>query len=272
LQHLLLVWPDIVHQLRNASHILLLSDFDGTLTPIVDKPELAMLSVDMRKLLEDLARQPKIALGVISGRALTNLKTMVGIKDILYVGNHGIEIEGPVLNFEFPGAAQKIPLLKILKSALDRSLALIAGVFVENKGFGLSVHYRLADEQKTCEIENIVKKVVMEAVKAGLVVVISGKKVFEVRLKFNWSKGEAIKYLIKAFDKGSPDNGLYPMYFGDDQTDEDGFKVVNTFEAGLSVLIGEETQQSAAHYFLKSTEEFGEFLSVLLEQAKKWFI
>ena len=53
MEHLLSVWPEVAKQLRDARHILLLTDYDGTLTPIVERPELANLSEDTRRLLQD---------------------------------------------------------------------------------------------------------------------------------------------------------------------------------------------------------------------------
>ncbi len=69
MEHLLSAWPKIVKQFREARHILLLTDYDGTLTPIVERPELASLSKDTRRLLQALARQRYFTAGVISGRA-----------------------------------------------------------------------------------------------------------------------------------------------------------------------------------------------------------
>jgi trehalose 6-phosphate phosphatase len=268
LKHLLSNWPAIVNQLKDSSHILFFTDYDGTLTAIKEKPELAILPGEMRVLLEEVAQLPRFTLGVISGRAIADLKGLVGIRDILYVGNHGLEIEGPLSDLVFPGAALQTPLLKILNSALRRALEQINGVLVENKEFSLSVHHRLADEQKTGEIETIVNKILKEAVDSGMVTITAGKKVLEVRLKINWDKGEAIKYLINLYSTNIPKKVLFPMYFGDDLTDEDGFEAINAHRIGLSVLIGEETQPSAARYYLKSPLEMAEFLGLLLEHVK----
>ena len=73
MQHLLSVWPEVAEHLRDARHILLLTDYDGTLTPIVERPDMANLSEDIRKLLQTLARQHRFTLGIISGRALADL-------------------------------------------------------------------------------------------------------------------------------------------------------------------------------------------------------
>jgi len=269
LEHLLSVWPVVAKQLGDAKHILLLTDYDGTLTPIVEKPEMANLSAEMKDLLQALAQQHRVRLGIISGRALADLKDKVGISGISYAGNHGLEIEGPGISFVNPIAEELKPILLIMHYMLDRTLETIRGVFVENKGLSLSVHYRLADTQRTADVERIVKHVVGGVEAAGKAKIVSGKKVFEVRPAVAWNKGKAIKLLMKKNGKGGQGSGLLPIYIGDDVTDEDGFKVIESYGSGLSVFVGEQTRQSTAQYFLKSPAEVFIFLATLLEYVKK---
>ena len=271
LEHLLSVWPEVVNQLRVARHILLLTDYDGTLTPIVERPELANLSEETRQLLRGLARQRHLTLGVISGRALGDLREKVGIGGIVYAGNHGLEIEGPGISFVNPVAEELKPILRIMHYVLSRALGTIRGVFVENKGLSLSIHYRLVGEQRAGEVEGIVKKVVGGAEAAGQAKITSGKKVYEVRPAVTWDKGKAIKLLMKKYGKGGRNSGLLLIYLGDDLTDEDGFKVIQCYGSGLSVLVGEEEKPTNAKYFLKSPAEVAMFLGMLLELARKGF-
>lgn len=115
MEHLLSVWSKVAMQLSNARHVLLLTDYDGTLTPIVERPELANLSKDIRRLLQTLAYQRYITVGVISGRALVDLKDKVGISGIIYAGNHGLEIEGPGISFVNPVADELRPPCLLLE-------------------------------------------------------------------------------------------------------------------------------------------------------------
>ena len=80
MEHLLSVWPKIVEQINSSSKVLFLSDFDGTLTPIVEKPEMAVIGEDTRQLLHLLAQRPHFTVGIISGRALSDLKEKVNLK------------------------------------------------------------------------------------------------------------------------------------------------------------------------------------------------
>jgi len=265
LKYLLSAWTDIARQLREANHILLLTDYDGTLTPIVEHPDLANLSENTRIILQTLARQHRITLGVISGRALDDLKEKVGIKGMIYAGNHGLEIEGPGIRFTNTIAEEFRPFLRIMHYVLERTLSTVKGVFIENKGLSLSVHYRLADKDRIEEVGRIVGEVAGDAGAAGKARIVPGKKVYEVRPTVTWNKGNAIKLLMKKYGKGGRRSGLFAIYLGDDVTDEDGFKVINNYGIGLSIYVGEENRQSVAHYYLYSSIEVANFLTMLLE-------
>ena len=271
MEHLLSVWPDGAVRLRDARRVLLLTDYDGTLTPIVERPELANLSKETRRLLQALARQRHFTVGVISGRALVDLKDKIGINGIICAGNHGLEIEGPGIRFVNPMAEDLKPIIRILYYVLSRTLGIIRGVLVEHKGLGLSIHYRLVEGHQAKEVENIVHRVVGGAQANGKVRITSGKKVYEVRPAITWDKGKAIKLLMKRYGKGGRRSGLVPLYLGDDLTDEDGFKVIENYGNGISVFVGEPNRYSAARYFLKSPAEVAVFLEILLAEAQAGF-
>lgn len=268
LEHLLSAWPKVVKQLKDARHILLLTDYDGTLIPIVDKPEMANLSEDMKGLLLSLAHQRHFTLGIISGRALVDLKDRVGIGGIFYVGNHGLEIEGPRISYVNPVGNRFKPILHVIHLVLSKALGTIRGVFVENKGLSLSIHYRLAEECKAREIEKIMKQVTGSAEAAGQAKITSGKKVYEVRPAVTWNKGNAVKLIMKQCGKGGRNSGLLPIYLGDDLTDEDGFRIIENYGNSISIFVGDGEQQSTASYFLKSPEEVAAFLNMLIRTCQ----
>lgn len=271
MEHLLSAWPKVAEQLRSARHILLLLDYDGTLTPIVERPELANLPKSARQLLQALARQRRFKLGVISGRALADLKAKVGISNIVYAGNHGLEIEGPGITFVNPLAEEFRPVLRLMHYVLSQALGAIKGVLVEDKGLTLSVHYRQVAADKSTEVKSIFNRIAQGAATLGKIRITSGKKVYEIRPAVAWDKGKAVKMLMKKYGKGGRKSGLLPIYIGDDVTDEDGFKVIENYGSGISVFIGQQERQSSARYFLESPTEVARFLEILLEQARRDF-
>ena len=88
MQHLFQSWGAFASDIRGTSHILLLSDYDGTLTPIVSRPEEAILSPEVREKLRALTEKPVFSVGIISGRSLSEVKSLVEIEGIYYAGNH----------------------------------------------------------------------------------------------------------------------------------------------------------------------------------------
>jgi len=265
LRHLFSVWPEVSGRIKEAEHILLLTDYDGTLTPIVGRPELAILSENTRQLLKSIAEKPRITLGILSGRALVDLREKVGIRGIIYAGNHGLEIEGPGTKFVHPAAGGSKHVFEKVYHGLNDALKKFKGVLVENKRLSISVHYRLAEEDKPEEIEKAIKQVISDIKAEEQMLITTGKKVYELRPAVTWDKGNTIDLLIEKYGKGGKENGLLPMYLGDDLTDEDGFRAIEGYKAGLSVFVGEQNRQSKAHYFLESPSEVETFLERLLE-------
>jgi trehalose-phosphatase len=262
MRYLFDVWDEVARRLKSANHVLLLSDYDGTLTAIVDRPEFAALPQEMRKLLRKLAKNRRYTVGVISGRALADLKSKVDLEDIIYAGNHGLEIEGFGSSFLEPIAEEMRPFLKMLSQALSATLRGIKGTFVEDKGLTLSVHYRSVGRSDEMIVKDAFRKVTDPLHVTGRIKVTQGKKVYEIRPPGDWDKGKAIAWLTAKCREVRGRGGALPVYLGDDLTDEDGFKVIER-NKGISIFVGEGSLQSAARYFLKSPEEVAQFLKML---------
>ena len=160
MKYLLACWDVVAVKIREAKHILLLIDYDGTLTPIVERPEFAYLSLEVKECLQGLAGVPYLTLGIISGRTLEDLQERVDINGIIYVGNHGLEIEGPGVSFVNPAAKQEVPLLHSLWQDIDKAIADIRGARIDNKGLTLSLHYRLVGEAQLDELNHIFNEMV----------------------------------------------------------------------------------------------------------------
>ena len=262
MQYLFDDWNKISHRLRSADQVLFLSDFDGTLTPIVDRPELAVLDADIKKILKSLSKNHRYTVGIVSGRALMDLKDKVGIDGIIYAGNHGLEIEGFGTSFLEPIAEEIRPFFQILSQVLTIAFKGVKGVFVENKGLSVSVHYRTVDGVEEEMVEDAFNKVTNPLYITGNIKITRGKKVYEIRPPVDWDKGKAISWLIvKCKEKGRR-GGAMPIYLGDDLTDESAFKVVEEY-CGISIFVGNGDVESAARYYLNSTEEVESFLKML---------
>ena len=264
MEHLFSVWPEISERIRAADQLLLLTDFDGTLSPIVGRPEEAVLPDGTRRAIEALATHPRVGVAVVSGRALSDIKNKVGIQGITYAGNHGIEIEGPWLKFVYPPAESLRPVIRRLHPCLSEVLAGFEGAFVEDKGLTLSVHYRLVREDRVSELKRVCEETVRGLHSEGKIRTTEGKKVYEIRPGVLWDKEDAIVLLMSGWAPSTRGSTSLAMFLGDDLTDEGGFKVVNTHE-GVSIYVGETGRSTAARYFLRSPAEVAEFLQRLIQ-------
>lgn len=231
-------------------------DYDGTLTPIVARPEQADLDPRTRHTVQLLAQRYPVA--IISGRELSDVKARVGLPQLFYAGNHGFQIAGP----EGSGFAWQIDdeyrqKLDSLDQALNQCLPSHDGLIIEHKQFSLSIHYRLIDDSDVPELERILSNVLVDYPELHLRF---GKKVFEVRPDVDWHKGKAMRRLIETFNKQSHDKSL-PVFVGDDLTDEDAFEELRGH--GLGILVGSGDRQTAAHFRLDDSTQVRQLLAHL---------
>jgi len=251
-KHLFQDWGNIQARIQQAQDLFLFLDYDGTLTPIVSRPELALCPSEVKRYLEKLRDLSGIYLAIISGRSIEDVREKVGVPGIVYVGNHGLEIENPAGRHKKILASARKKELKRITQNLQNSLKEIPGILFEDKGPILSVHYRNAHQKFFTQVPQIVEAELEQWRNRWKMA--SGKKVLEIRPNINFNKGKAVKEILKTF----PCQQLLPIYLGDDQTDEDAFRVLKG--QGISVFVGMGKLSSEADFFLKSPDEVQEFL------------
>jgi len=242
--------------------IFLFLDYDGTLTPIVQSPDKAIISKKTMEILRRLLKNPHCRVAIISGRALKDIKNKIGLEGIIYAGNHGLEIDGPKIKFKAPVPSGYMAILKKIKAILKKKLSKIRGVIIEDKGLTLSVHYRLVDIKDAGLVKTIFHETLAHYIVNNKIKIKPGKKVLEIRPPLEWDKGKIVLWLLARlkFDLGK--EPYIPIYIGDDITDEDAFKALKN--AGLTVFVG-DPGSSRAKYYLKNTQEVTEFLEQILK-------
>jgi trehalose 6-phosphate phosphatase len=234
-------------------HLLLLLDFDGTLAPIVEVPQLARMPDATRAVLEPLVRRRDCTVGVVSGRSLEDVQARVGIPGVVYAGNHGLEISGRGIEFTQARAIDLMDVVAEVAEALAGRLAGIPGVLLEFKGLTASVHDRLVSPADRDSVERLVRAAVPPDhphLVAG-----RGKLVWELRPRVRWNKGTAVRFIRERL-------GLcrtLTIYLGDDRTDEDAFAEVGRF---VTARVG-TPQSTRAGYHVTDTLDVGEFLQWL---------
>lgn len=258
MKHFLDSWETIEKSFEGQTIVLCL-DYDGTLTPIMATPDEAILSQDNKHLLENLAK--RCSLAIVSGRALDDVKAKVNLKNIMYIGNHGLEINGPQLHFESLTPPKEKETLDHLKNDLVKELSAVNGVWIEDKGLTLSVHYRLAQETDEPVIRKLFHKVCQHYILEKKIRVTEGKKVLEVRPFIDWDKGKALLWFLAKERQVHKKTKVVPIFIGDDITDEDALGVIAG--QGFGVVVGSKGH-SKAEYFLNDTTEVTEFMKRLL--------
>jgi trehalose 6-phosphate phosphatase len=250
-------WDTIAARLRRSPHRLFLFDFDGTLARIVSHPSHTRLHSGVRKMLHRLSGRPGVTVGIISGRSLIEIRTFVGLPDLLYAGNHGLELWDGRHVWTHAAAGKKRSLMRRATAVLSRHIHFIPGAWVENKGLSLSVHFRQAKPSRIGYLKEKVRETLAAAPFRSHFEIQEGKKVLDVRPRVGWDKGS----VVKRFAEHLPRRTVL-LYVGDDTTDEDAFRVVR--RGGIAIRVG-ESRSSAAIYYLKGQTEIKKLLGALIK-------
>jgi alpha,alpha-trehalase len=254
----------VIDQIRNR-HVFLFLDFDGTLAPIAEKPQDAVMSCETRDLLAGLSKQCNLKVAVISGRSLADIKRLTAVEGIMYAGNHGMEMEGRDFQFACPLPDQYRDHLKKISDVLHPTLADIEGVVFEDKYYSLCIHYRGVRPERISCLNDRFRQAISAYLRDNSVQLRYGKMVFELRPPLLWDKGRAVLWLLERQKTLSPGDDIYPIYIGDDETDEDAFTALKN--SGLTVIVG-KSKKSAARCYLRDTADVTQFLRQIAEAAK----
>ena len=188
--------------------VVVFLDFDGTLSPIVERPETASIDDDTRKSLATLAKGATVA--IVSGRDLDDVRQRVGLEDLIYAGSHGFDIAGPTKKqFTYQIGTDHLPQIQKAEEILSVRLSEIPGTILERKKFSIAVHYRRTARKDVDKVKDILNEIAVQFIGLRLT---SGKKVLELQPDVDWHKGHAINYLIHEvlhIDPQHPSDYLY---------------------------------------------------------------
>ena len=241
---------DAIRELFAGRPVMVFLDYDGTLTPIVRRPEDAVLSDEMRARVRALAARVPVA--IVSGRDRAAVQSLVDLPELIYVGSHGFDIDGPsgAERLRLEVAADYVPDLDAAEAALRGRLAGIRGAIVERKRLTLAAHYRL--------VAGVHRPKVVEAVDAVRAAhprlrKDAGKAVLELRPDVEWDKGHAVRWLLERVAPAG-----VGLYLGDDLTDETAFAALRGH--GIGIAVGVTTRETLAELELRDPDEVGSFL------------
>ena len=236
-------------------------DYDGTLTPIVATPDLAVLSEEMREVVRKLSFCTKVS--IVSGRATDDVQSKVQIDGIFYAGSHGFEIVSPDGKIKINEEAQAIrQVINVVYEKLSESLKDVKGALVEHVKYTISVHYRLVSDEYFPKVKEVVEEILSKYSNLRMT---SGKKVFELRPRIDWHKGKAVEWILSCLGY-QPENHLV-VYIGDDVTDEDAFAVLK--DKGFGILVADTPRKSKAAYMIRDTQDVKRVLESLIHLKNK---
>jgi trehalose 6-phosphate phosphatase len=258
--------PEVAERLHGRRPAVFL-DYDGVLTPIVPRPEDAIMSDDMRDIVRALAQRCSVC--VVSGRDRAVVSELMGVDDLIVAGSHGFDIydpaRGPIVHEASQGWEGLVAeVTERVRAAADD----IPGTLVEPKHASVALHDRHVADADRPRVAALVEAVLAEH--PGELRVTPGKFVHEIQPKIDWNKGKAVEHLLDVLDLDHPD--VVPIYLGDDVTDEDAFRALaargcDGREPGVGILVidpadarGRETSATAV---LATVDEVGRFLDGL---------
>ncbi|XP_050102131.1 probable trehalose-phosphate phosphatase J isoform X2 [Malus sylvestris] len=252
---------DMFEQIIDASkgkQIVMFLDYDGTLSPIVEDPDRAFMSDAMRKTVKKVARCFPTA--IVSGRCRDKVYKFVRLAELYYAGSHGMDIKGPAKGSKYMKVSQGVlcqpaseflPMIdEVYRLLVDKTKS-TPGAKVENNKFCLSVHFRCVDEKKWNELFLQVRSILKEY---SMLKLTQGRKVLEIRPTIKWDKGKALEFLLESLGYANCTD-VFPVYIGDDRTDEDAFKVLRERGQGFGILVSKGPKETNATYSLQEPAE-----------------
>jgi len=245
----------------------LITDLDGTISPIAATPEEALVPDVIKGLLQTLSQNAALV-AVISGRTARQTKQMVGVPGLTYIGNHGLETMEKEEVRLAPGAEQ---FLSEISRALDETegVTRLHGVRIERKGITASIHYRQADDPDVAR--SAILAAISRSPTAARLKVTEGKRVVELRPPLAINKGATVRALAAQHNL----QGL--LYLGDDSTDLDAFYALPSLrQGGMKALgIGVVSPENRPEFrvaidlLLTSVEEVGQLIHWINNQLKE---
>lgn len=221
-------------------------DLDGTLLELIDRPDHVRADAQLQALLLDVQTYLAGRMAIVSGRSLAQLDRILGplAERLALSGSHGSEYrwDGKESRPERPHT------LAIATTEMQRFAQVHEDVLLEEKSFGVALHYRMAPE-----LEAEATRLAQELAHAHGLYLQEGKMMVELR-PAGHDKGRAIAHMMEH----SPLSGAFPVFAGDDVTDEAGFETV-VQQHGYGVLVGRQ-RPSAAHYYLPHPQAVRDWL------------
>jgi len=243
-----------------SRHVLLLTDYDGTLAELAPTPADAFITPDVRAQLDRAGAVSAVTLGVVSGRRLADVRGRVGPSPEFVGGLHGLEIMGPSEAYAHPSLETLAPVIHDLVVAAQRELASCPGVLIEDKTYSLTCHVRLAPPEEAARALDAFAVLAEPQIERGLLRLLPGSKAYELVPAVDWHKGRAVEW-IRARVANQRNEPLTVIFLGDDRTDEDAFAALGPDD--IAIGVGPRPHTHLIHWRLAGPASVGRFFGRL---------
>jgi len=240
----------------HLSQTAVLLDIDGTLLDLMPTPREVWVPPGLAKTLNRLHKRTGGALALVSGRSLNDIDLIFAPDQFPAVGGHGAEMR---LEADAEAvAAHAPPLDKELKRRLAAIARLSPGILLEDKGYSLALHYRLAPHAEKAIYEAV--SLIRADLPDAPIEVLPGKAVCEIKHS-GFTKASGVRELMTH----PPFKGRKPFFIGDDVTDETVFAIMPDLD-GIAFSVGRRAKGVAGHFDAPS--DVREFLAHLLDDER----
>jgi len=237
----------------HLSRTAILLDIDGTLLDLMPTPREVWVPPGLSKALNGLLEKTSGAMALVSGRSLNDIDLIFAPDQFPAVGGHGAEMR---LSSDSGAVATHAPPLDMeLKRRLATIAKLSPGILLEDKGYSLALHYRLAPRAEKAIYEAV--SLIRADLPNATIEVLPGKCVCEIKHS-GFTKASGVRELMTR----EPFRGRRPLFIGDDVTDETVFAIMPDFD-GLAFSVGRRAQGVDGHFDAPS--DVREFLARLLD-------
>jgi trehalose 6-phosphate phosphatase len=223
---------------RRLGECAVLLDIDGTLLDLAPTPREVWVPPGLANTLKRLHEKTSGALALVSGRSLNDIDLIFAPEQFPAVGGHGAEMR--VSSDSEAVAVHAPPMDKELKRRLAAIAKLSPGILLEDKGYSLALHYRLAPHAEKAIYEAV--SLIRADLPSAPIEVLPGKCVCEIKHS-GFTKATGVRELMTH----EPFRGRRPFFIGDDVTDESVFAIMPDF-GGLAFSVGRRAQGVAGHF------------------------
>lgn len=251
---------ELGEQLANGGRLLLFLDYDGTLADFAPNPDIITPDPALIQLFTQLTSfSEQLRIVILSGRRLEHIDRLLPVPGLLLAGTYGIEFQ------DFKGHRESLvdyrterPEIEQIKLKWTQLIRLYQGFYLEDKGYAIALHAKFASDEDAREVLSSARQVAKPVIEKGVFRLVGGDRFLEIAPKIA-DKGQSVTMLLEHF----PWRGSKIIYIGDDDKDEEAFKVVKQ-RGGQAIIVAAQPRPTLADERLENPAAVRGWLSALL--------